>query len=75
MRPFQALRIVDHSVEPVCPVKLAGMDYADIALDAAVTNGKRVTASAWPAHPAWLQHFLAVLGTRIEPWRVASATR
>jgi protease I len=24
-----------------------------------------VTAPAWPAHPAWIGQFLAVLGTRI----------
>jgi len=31
-----------------------------------VTDGNLVTAPAWPAHPAWLGQFLAVLGTRIE---------
>jgi protease I len=36
-----------------------------IAIDAAVTDGKLVTAPAWPAHPAWMAQFLAVLGTRI----------
>jgi protease I len=25
-----------------------------------------VTAPAWPAHPAWLEQFLDVLGTRVE---------
>jgi protease I len=31
-----------------------------------VTDGKLVTAPAWPAHPAWIAQFLAVLGTRID---------
>jgi protease I len=30
-----------------------------------VTDGKLVTAPAWPAHPAWIGQFLTVLGTRI----------
>ena len=33
----------------------------------AVVDGKLVTASAWPAHPAWIREFLKVLGTKIEP--------
>ena len=45
----------------------AGGTYADIPIDAAHTCGKLVTAPAWPAHPAWMRQFLAVLGTRIEP--------
>ncbi len=47
-------------------VTLAGGTYADIAIDAAHTDGKLVTAPAWPAHPAWISQFLKVLGTRIE---------
>ncbi|MCE8040911.1 DJ-1/PfpI family protein [Halomonas daqingensis] len=56
------------SAYPACrpEVELAGGRYADIAVDDAVTDGKLVTAPAWPAHPAWLAQFLAVLGTRIE---------
>ena len=46
-------------------VKLAGADYADIAIDKAVVDGNLVTAPAWPAHPEWLAKFLEVLGTRI----------
>ena len=55
------------SAYPACraDVELAGGTYADIAIDAAVTDGKLVTAPAWPAHPAWIAQFLAVLGTRI----------
>jgi protease I len=46
-------------------VKLAGAEFAEIAIDKAVTDGNLVTAPAWPAHPAWLAQFLQVLGTRI----------
>ncbi|GKW47990.1 DJ-1/PfpI family protein [Halomonas sp. NCCP-2165] len=53
---------------PACrpEVELAGGHYADIAVDAAVTDGRLVTAPAWPAHPAWLAQFMAVLGARLE---------
>jgi protease I len=56
------------SAYPACSpeVELAGATYAAIAVDAAVTDGTLVTAPAWPAHPAWIGQFLAVLGTRIE---------
>ena len=56
------------SAYPACKpeVELAGGAYADIAIDGAVTDGNLVTAPAWPAHPAWLAQFLAVLGTKIE---------
>lgn len=56
------------SAYPACrpEVELAGGEYAEIAIDAAVTDGNLVTAPAWPAHPAWIAQFLAVLGTRIE---------
>ncbi len=55
------------SAYPACApeVRLAGGTYADIAIDQAHTDGNLVTAPAWPAHPAWLAQFLAVLGTRI----------
>lgn len=55
------------SAYPACApeVRLAGGEYADIALDQAVTDGTLVTAPAWPAHPAWLAQFLTVLGTKI----------
>lgn len=46
-------------------VRLAGAEYAEIAIDQAVTDDNLVTAPAWPAHPAWIAQFLAVLGTRI----------
>jgi protease I len=56
------------SAYPACAaeVELAGASYAEIAVDQAVTDGKLVTAPAWPAHPAWISQFLTVLGTRIE---------
>jgi protease I len=44
----------------------AGGTYVDLAMDQAHTCGNLVTAPAWPAHPAWLAQFLAVLGTRTE---------
>ncbi|WP_431023212.1 DJ-1/PfpI family protein [Halomonas sp. H5] len=54
---------------PACrpEVELAGGHYADIAVDAAVTDGRLVTAPAWPAHPDWLAQFMAVLGARLAP--------
>jgi protease I len=47
-------------------VTLAGGTYENIGMTEAVADGNLVTAPAWPAHPAWLAKFLAVLGTRIE---------
>ena len=55
------------SAYPACrpEVELGQGTYAEIAITAAVTDGKLVTAPAWPAHPDWLAQFLQVLGTRI----------
>jgi protease I len=66
-----AAKVIDGkriSAYPACSpeVELAGATYAAIAVDEAVTDGNFVTAPAWPAHPAWIAQFLAVLGTRIE---------
>jgi protease I len=47
-------------------VTRAGGTFADVAMTEAVVDGNLVSAPAWPAHPAWLAKFLAVLGTRIE---------
>ena len=47
-------------------VTQAGGTYVNLAMTEAVVDGNLVTAPAWPAHPAWLAKFLAVLGTRIE---------
>ncbi|SAK49260.1 PfpI family intracellular peptidase [Caballeronia hypogeia] len=56
------------SAYPACApeVRLAGATFADIPVDEAVTDANFVTAPAWPAHPAWIRQFLALLGTRIE---------
>ncbi|HEY6130238.1 MAG TPA: DJ-1/PfpI family protein [Candidatus Acidoferrum sp.] len=48
-------------------VTRAGGAFVDVAMTEAVVDGNLVTAPAWPAHPAWLAKFLAVLGTKIEP--------
>jgi protease I len=55
------------SAYPACrmEVEIAGGTYADIAIDAAFTDGNLVSAPAWPAHPAWIAQFLTLLGTRI----------
>lgn len=55
------------SCYPACApeVRLAGAEFADIAVDAAVTDGQFVTAPAWPAHPQWIAQFLQKLGTEI----------
>ncbi|WP_353474275.1 methylglyoxal synthase [Salipiger sp. H15] len=52
---------------PACApeVRLAGADYVELGLAEAVTDGAIVTARAWPAHPAWIAQFLAVLGTQV----------
>ena len=47
-------------------VTQAGGQYVNLAMTDAVADGNLVTAPAWPAHPAWLAKFLAVLGTKIE---------
>jgi protease I len=56
------------SCYPACApeVESAGGTFAAIAMDRAVTDGNLVTAPAWPAHPAWIGQFLALLGSRIE---------
>ena len=55
------------SAYPACRVEVerAGGTYADIAIDAAYTDGNLVSAPAWPAHPAWIAQFLVILGTKI----------
>jgi protease I len=55
------------SAYPACApeIRLAGADFAEIAIDKAVVDGNLVTAPAWPAHPDWLAKFLVVLGTKI----------
>lgn len=48
---------------PACApeVELAGAAYITLEVTEAVTDGKLVTAPAWPAHPAWLSQFQKVL--------------
>jgi protease I len=46
-------------------VTAAGGKFVDLAVDEACTDGNLVSGPAWPAHPAWLAQFLAVLGTKI----------
>jgi len=50
-------------------VTRAGGRFGEVNATAsnAVTDGNLVTAPAWPAHPAWMRQFLAVLGSTIEP--------
>lgn len=54
------------AVGPECAA--AGARYGEVNATAsnALTDGNLVTAPAWPAHPAWMRQFLAVLGSRIE---------
>jgi protease I len=51
------------SCYPACAPEVvsAGGQYAAIGMAEAVTDGEFVTAPAWPAHPAWLAKFVAVL--------------
>ena len=51
------------SAYPACApeVRLAGGEFAEIAVDQAVTCGRLVSAPAWPAHPDWLKQFNALL--------------
>ena len=46
-------------------VESAGGEFVPAAdtFDNAHVDGNLVTAPAWPAHPAWIRNFLAVLGT------------
>jgi protease I len=46
-------------------VTLAGGTYVDLPMTDAIVDGNLVTGPAWPALPAWLAKFLALLGTRI----------
>ncbi len=51
------------SCYPACApeVKLAGGKFAELKVTDAITDGKLVTAPAWPAHPTWLAMFQEVL--------------
>lgn len=51
------------SAYPACApeVTAAGGSFVDIEVTDAVTDGNLVTAPAWPAHPAWMKQFMALL--------------
>jgi protease I len=48
-------------------VTRAGGTFMEVEMTEAVVDGNLVSGPAWPAHPAWIAKFLAVLGTKIEP--------
>ena len=54
-------------------VTRAGGIYVDVAMTDAVSDANLITAPAWPAHPAWLAQFLAILGTKFEHSAIAAA--
>ncbi|WP_158748360.1 DJ-1/PfpI family protein [Acidobacterium sp. S8] len=53
------------SAYPACApeVQLAGGEYVEVAMTDAIVDGNLVSGPAWPAHPAWLAKFQAVLQT------------
>jgi len=54
-------------------VTAAGGEFVDIGMEEAITDGNLVTGPVWTAHVAWLQQFLAVLGTKIVHEQAATA--
>lgn len=52
------------SAYPACApeVRLAGAEFVSLEMDDAVVDAKLVTAPAWPAHPALLSKFAALIG-------------
>ena len=54
---------------PACgpEVTAAGATWADTPINGAHVHGHLVTAPAWPAHPAWLAHLLAVMSAAKKP--------
>jgi protease I len=63
------------SAYPACrpEVELAGGIFAEIAIDAAITDGNLVTAPAWPAHPAWIAQLLVQIGVAIGQAEIEAA--
>ncbi len=51
------------SAYPACQpeIVMAGAEYMDIEMTAAITDGMLVTAPAWPAHPEFLKQFHQLL--------------
>jgi deglycase len=56
------------SAYPACApeVEMAGGLFQNVPITGAITDGVLVTGPAWPAHPAWLAQFLAVLREHIK---------
>ena len=52
---------------PECSAAGATFGEVNATASNALTDGNLVTAPAWPAHPAWMRQFLALLGSKIEP--------
>ena len=52
---------------PACgpEAAVAGARWVEIPVDQALTHEHLVTAPAWPAHPAWLAKFLAVIDANV----------
>jgi protease I len=55
------------AVRPECEAAGAHWGEVNETYSNAVTDGNLVSAPAWPAHPAWMRQFLALLGSTIEP--------
>lgn len=51
------------SAYPACQpeIEMAGAEYVKLPMDGAITDGQLVTGPAWPAHPAMLKQFVALL--------------
>jgi len=51
------------SAYPACQpeVRMSGAEYIELPMYGAITDGKLVTAPAWPAHPSMLKQFVALL--------------
>lgn len=47
-------------------VEQAGAEYVKLEVTDAIADGNLVTAPAWPAHPAWLSKFHAVLSAYVK---------
>jgi protease I len=54
-------------------VTRAGGQFVEVPVDQAITDGFLVSAPAWPAHPAWLQQFIALMGIEIKHGMLATA--
>ncbi|MGA8597348.1 MAG: DJ-1/PfpI family protein [Bryobacteraceae bacterium] len=56
------------SAYPACAfdVRSAGGQYAQVAMNEAVTDGLFVTAPAWPANAQWMAQFFVVLNSYME---------